>query len=160
MDPAEVVAAPIGTDQDMTTWSGKLKGKVVLVGGVTEVRPLFTPLGRRYNSLRGLNETVANIVGADLGALLAREYPLEQPPSYVTAAPLGAGNGAQPSTMQDGVDFNAEMHALRLQVDMLLAGGRVDEAEAAMDAKRRFFADHGICIREINQAEVHLLIYK
>jgi len=45
---AEVVAAPIRTDQDMTAWSGKLKGKVVLLGNITEVRALFTPLGRRF----------------------------------------------------------------------------------------------------------------
>ena len=32
----------------MTTWSGKLKGKVVLLGAMPEVRALFTPLGRRY----------------------------------------------------------------------------------------------------------------
>jgi hypothetical protein len=102
----------------------------------------FTPLGRRYNSLRALNETVANIVGDDLGALLAKEYPLEQPPAQVrNAAPPG-----------DNIDFNAEMHALRLQVDMLLAAGKVDEAEAAMDAKQQFFAENGICIRKINQA--------
>jgi hypothetical protein len=112
----------------------------------------FTPLGRHYNSLRGLNETVANIVGDDLGALLAQEYPLGKPPSYVTAAPLASAGAPRSASRQDDVDFNAEMHALRLQVDMLLAAGRVDDAEAAMDAKQQFFAAHGICIREINQA--------
>ena len=44
---AEVVDAPIRTEQDMTSWSGKLRGKVVMVGAMPEVRALFTPLGRR-----------------------------------------------------------------------------------------------------------------
>jgi hypothetical protein len=44
------------------------------------------------------------------------------------------------------------MRKLRLEVDDLLAKGKVDEAEALMDARRRFFNDHGIPIRRINQA--------
>ena len=45
---AEVVAAAIRTDEDMAAWSGKLAGKIVLLGGAGEVRALFTPLGRRF----------------------------------------------------------------------------------------------------------------
>jgi len=45
---ADVIDAPIRTEQDMTTWSGKLRGKVVMVGAMPEVRALFTPLGRRF----------------------------------------------------------------------------------------------------------------
>lgn len=53
----------------------------------------FAPLGRSYfqsAKLATLNETVANMVGRDLGDRLFAEYPLEQPPSYVTIAPLAA----------------------------------------------------------------------
>ena len=46
---AEVVAPNIRNDQDMTAWSGKLGGKIVLLGAPVEVRALFTPLGRRFN---------------------------------------------------------------------------------------------------------------
>ena len=44
------------------------------------------------------------------------------------------------------------MRALRLEVDDLLAAGRVDEAEALMEQKRLFFAENGVYIRKINQA--------
>jgi carboxypeptidase Q len=45
---AELVAPNIRSDQDMTAWSGKLSGKVVMLAAPAEVRALFTPLGRRY----------------------------------------------------------------------------------------------------------------
>ena len=63
---AEVIAAPIRNDQDMTTWTGKLKGKIVLVGGVTEVRALFTPLGRRFTA-QELTDLEAQPVNAGRG---------------------------------------------------------------------------------------------
>jgi hypothetical protein len=63
---AEVVAAPIRTDQDMTTWSGKLKGKVVLLGNITDVRALFTPLGRRFTA-QELTDLEAQPVNAGRG---------------------------------------------------------------------------------------------
>ena len=45
---ADIVAPNIRTDQDMAAWSGKLGGKIVLLGAPVDVRPLFTPLGRRF----------------------------------------------------------------------------------------------------------------
>ena len=50
------------------------------------------------------------------------------------------------------VDFFAEMRALRLQVDGLLAAGQVSEAEQAMEAKRVYLGEHCIYIRKLNQA--------
>jgi hypothetical protein len=44
------------------------------------------------------------------------------------------------------------MRELRLEVDRLLAEGKVAEAEALMEERRRFLADHGYFIRRINQA--------
>jgi hypothetical protein len=44
------------------------------------------------------------------------------------------------------------MRELRLQVDGLLAEGKVAEAEAAMEAKRAYLNENGITIRKINQA--------
>ena len=47
---AEVVAPNIRNDQDMTTWSGKLGGKIVMLSVPVEVPALFTPIGRRFSS--------------------------------------------------------------------------------------------------------------
>jgi hypothetical protein len=44
------------------------------------------------------------------------------------------------------------MHATRVQVDKLLAAGKITEAEAYMEAQRRVFWDHGYHIRKLNQA--------
>jgi len=49
-------------------------------------------------------------------------------------------------------DYRAEMRQTRLQVDELLAAGKVDEAERYMEMRRQFFWEHGYHIRKINQA--------
>lgn len=107
----------------------------------------FTPLGRRYFSsgqLTTLNETVADMVGQEMGARLVAEYPLG--PSYassggVLAAPAGAG-----------VDFTTVMRDLRRQVEALLKQGKITEAEKLMEQKRRYLAANGYYIRRLNQA--------
>lgn len=106
----------------------------------------FTPLGRRYfenGELTTLNETVANIVGQEMGARLAQEYPLPAPKS----APAPA-----PAPQQPALDFNSTMHNLRLRVDALLAQGKIDEAEGDMEQTREQLAAAGYYIRKINQA--------
>jgi len=107
----------------------------------------FTPLGRRYfenDELRTLNETVANIVGQELGARLAKEYPLPKRTEPMPSPP--------PASPTPQADFNKTMHGLRLRVDALLAQGKVDEAERDMEQTREFLADHGYYLRVINQA--------
>jgi hypothetical protein len=107
----------------------------------------FTPLGRRYFSsskLTTLNETVADLVGKELGARLVAEYPLA--PSYVSSG------GVMASPAGAGIDFTAVMRDLRRQVEALLAQGKVDEAEQLMDQRRRYLADNGYYIRKLNQA--------
>jgi hypothetical protein len=109
----------------------------------------FTPLGRRYfesGALRTLNETVANIVGRELGDRLAKEYPLPK-----QAAPSPAPSPA-PTPAAPKVDFNQTMHDLRLRVDALLAQGKIDAAERDMAQTRQFLADNGYYLRVINQA--------
>jgi hypothetical protein len=49
-------------------------------------------------------------------------------------------------------DFRAEMRALRLRVEELLAEGRTEEAERLMEEKRDEFEAQGVYIRRINQA--------
>jgi hypothetical protein len=109
----------------------------------------FRPLGSRYfrdPTLATINETVANIAGRELGALVVERYPLS------VGLPAGqTGAGATP-TPSPGIDFNQVMRELRLEVDRLLGEGKVAEAESLMEEKRQFLADHGYFIRRINQA--------
>ncbi len=44
------------------------------------------------------------------------------------------------------------MHETRVQVDELLAEGKIKEAEDYMEGRRRFFWEHGYQIRKLNQA--------
>ncbi|MBI5288702.1 MAG: hypothetical protein HY873_06985 [Chloroflexi bacterium] len=152
----------------------------------------FSPLGRNFydgDKLVTLNETVANIVGDEVGELMYARYPLERGPGFVTrgaddalvtAAPGTADVGAlrasgdittrflaalgmtgrdthgmegrRYETRQEAFDFVKEMHSLRLEVDALLAAGRVEEAERVMEERRQTFVANGYYIRRINQA--------
>jgi len=109
----------------------------------------FAPLGRRYfNSakLTTLNETVADIVGHELGDTLYAEYPLAKPDG-------GSGSrAAAPLPQSSGIDFTAEMRGLRQQVEALLKDGKIDDAERLMEQKREFLAANGYYIRRLNQA--------
>jgi hypothetical protein len=108
----------------------------------------FFPLGQQWGKggdAETLNETTANIAGREIANLIRKAHPLTLPAGADGNVPAGA---VQPVT----VDFNKEMHDLRLQVDALLKDGKVDEAEQAMADKRDYLAQHGINIREINQA--------
>ncbi len=98
----------------------------------------FSPLGRRYfasGELVTLNETVANIAGREIGSLVAARFPLHRD-----------GVAGQ------RVDFAATLRQLRLDVEALLAEGRIDDAERLMEERRQFLADHGYYVRKINQA--------
>ena len=106
----------------------------------------FYPLGETWGSggdSHALNETTASLAGREIANLVFAAHPIDLPEDADGRAPP-----AEPST----VDFNKEMRALRLEVDALLAEGKVVEAEQAMEAKRRWFAENGINIRKINQA--------
>ena len=100
----------------------------------------FTPLGRSFydsDRLVTLNETVANVAGDELGDIVWSRYPLERPPALVSAQPMPPL--AEIDT-QEAFDYREEMHELRLEVDALLAQGRIDEAEALMEDRRQEFA--------------------
>jgi len=102
----------------------------------------FYPLGRNYfrgGETRTLNETVANLAGGELAALFIERYgsPSRPPPPVETPSDF---------------DFRAEMRALRLRVEELLAQGHVQEAERLMEEKRDEFEANGVYIRRINQA--------
>ncbi|MDT8306254.1 MAG: hypothetical protein RRC07_09975 [Anaerolineae bacterium] len=108
------------------------------------------PVGMRYaasSEMRTINETVASIVGAEVGALVvARFYPhLAPPPAAESEAPEAP---PEPPTF----DFRAEMAETRRQVDALLAADEVEAAEAYMEERRTLFVEHGYQIRKLNQA--------
>jgi hypothetical protein len=114
----------------------------------------FQPLGARYyenDALRTINETVADIAGAELGDLVAEGYPLDG----VNGEEEGdeASETEEPSDQAPDPDFLfRELRALRLEVDRLLAQGEVEVAERLMEEKRQYLAEQGYFIRKINQA--------
>ncbi len=110
---------------------------------------VFFPLGWRYfagQELTTMNETVAEIVGNEIGSLtLARYYPDLAPPP-------ASAQGEAPPTDAPAFDFDTEMRATRLAVDRLLGEGRVTEAESYMEARRQLFVEQGYPLRVLNQA--------
>jgi hypothetical protein len=113
------------------------------------------PLGLNYNAspqLRTMNETTAEMIGIELGALLVqRYYPDLAPP------PSPFDNFLRRDTAPDGArapafDYRAEMHATRVTADRLLSEGRIEAAEAYMEARRVYMWEHGYQIRKLNQA--------
>lgn len=122
------------------------------------------PLGANYMTtpeLRTINETVANIAGKELGrAALDRYYPdiaatlppLEPPQPPAAEEPQPAAPTAPAQEDPNEFNFNREMRKTRVQVDELLAAGKIEEAEQYMEARRVFFWDHGYQIRRLNQA--------
>ncbi len=108
------------------------------------------PLGLNYDTtpeLRTMNETTASISGSEISVLVLKKYYPELAVEY------NIQNVSLPfSPPQATFDFNNEMHITRVQVDALLAQGKVTEAEAYMEQRRQFFWDNGYAIRKLNQA--------
>ena len=114
------------------------------------------PLGLNYDSspeARTMNETTADIVGGEISALLLKRYYPELAAKYLSVpaslpeGPLGPGGLVRPP-----FDFRAEMHTTRVEVDALLAAGKIDQAEAYMEQRRQVFWDNGYPLRKLNQA--------
>jgi hypothetical protein len=107
------------------------------------------PLGFRYAldllgihrdyEIATMNETLAGIVSAEIGALVCAKYY----PEYAEDPP--------PPT-NDGFDFNREMREIRLAVDEYLAQGEIEQAEAFMEERRQYLLSMGYYIRKLNQA--------
>lgn len=110
----------------------------------------FQPLGVRYlasPAMRTINETVASIVGYEIEPLVIERFYPELMPKETPVTPVPSEPPVAPV-----FDFNAEMAETRSEVDRLLAEGRVDDAEAYMEQRRRFFVENGYGIRKLNQA--------
>jgi hypothetical protein len=94
--------------------------------------------------MRTINETVASMVDQEIGpAVIGRFYPEYVPPETMQPPPA-VGDVT--------FDFRAEMAATRIEVDRLLAEGKIEEAERYMEARRQQFVAHGYPIRKLNQA--------
>jgi len=98
----------------------------------------LTGISRDYE-IATMNETLAGIVSAEIGALVRQKYY----PDY-------ADSPSPPS--DDGFDFNREMRELRIAVDAYLAQGEIEMAEEFMEEKRQYLASMGYYIRRLNQA--------
>jgi len=109
------------------------------------------PLGLRYNAssdLTIMNETVADIVGDELGMrVLEHFYPEEAALHAAQEAARGDPDAPPPA-----FDFRTEMRHTREIVDQFLALGRVEDAEQYMEIRRLLFVENGYDIRKLNQA--------
>jgi hypothetical protein len=137
------------------------------------------PLGLNYNTtpeLRTMNETVANIVGDEVGLWVLHTYYPEMLASspastaFLSSTPLtssrwffGSATSNLPSLdlnflPSNGLDdpppfdFRAEMRETRVRADELLAQGKVEEAETYMEQRRQIFWQNGYLLRKLNQA--------
>jgi len=112
------------------------------------------PLGASYTKnieMRIINETTANIAGKEIRAALIQRYY----PEFVPPPPQPVAESSEASIVESELpifDFRAEMHETRLHVDQLLTDGKIEEAEAYMEARRHIFVENGYPIRKLNQA--------
>ncbi len=112
----------------------------------------FHPLGwHMFDSpqMDTINETVATIVGEEVGSEVGwRYYGIPKP----KPRPLPEKPAELPPPDPDKFDFRLEMRRTRLNVDELLQEGKIEEAETYMEARRKMFVAHGYYIRKLNQA--------
>lgn len=109
------------------------------------------PLGMNYDrtpQLRTMNETAASIAGDEIGRIVMERYYPELAFRYRDTVQL-ASLDPRPSA---AFDFRAAMYETRVRADELLAEGKIEEAEAYMDARRQVFWENGYAIRKLNQA--------
>ena len=117
----------------------------------------YQPLGWNYTTtpeLRTMNETTASIAGNEIGRMVMERYYPELLHRYDSTRQLAAVESGLigPGTFPPPFDFRAEMHKTRVQADELLAAGKIEEAEAYLEARRQIFWERGYAIRKLNQA--------
>ena len=117
------------------------------------------PLGMLYGEspeLRTMNETTASIAGDEIGALVIETfYPELKPAASFPDLQLVSLSFDRPdpeTLVRPPFDFRAQMHETRINADALLAAGKIEEAEAYMEARRQVFLQNGYLLRKINQA--------
>jgi len=110
----------------------------------------FKPMGFRYAldvlglkrdyEIATLNETVASIIGKEIGDMVVESYYPD----------LKSTNSEQ--SEKSDFDFDREMREIRKTVDGYLTRGEIEQAEAFMEEKRQYLASKGYQIRKLNQA--------
>ena len=101
----------------------------------------FYPLGQAFfdsADTRTINETVADIAGDELRDVILERFGDPTLPPAARAPAAG--------------DRALVLRELRIEVDALLADGKIAEAERRMEEVRLFLEDNGVFIRRINQA--------
>ena len=112
----------------------------------------FKSLGQnmfKSDDMQVLNETAAGVIGREIGLRALAKLdgtPRDAPGDGERNPDEGAKD------RDDGFDFAEEMQQTRLRVDVLLAEGKIEEAEVYMEERRVMFEDHGFHIRKLNQA--------
>jgi hypothetical protein len=94
-----------------------------------------------------MNETVATIIGKEIGKMVLQRYYPEFAPYPAPEVPAEPEPEVPPA-----FDFRAEMRQTRVTVDALLAEGKIHQAEAYMEERRQLFWNNGYHIRRLNQA--------
>jgi hypothetical protein len=145
----------VGTYPTMVIESSSLSWIVDTIAHEWSHNYLFLrPLGWHYldsPQLTTINETVASIFGGEIvQRVLARYYPEMVPRRIKRRHNIGWESLPEDPA---AFDFGREMRKTRLRVDELLAEGKVEEAEAYMEARRHVFVDNGYRhLRKLNQA--------
>ncbi len=109
------------------------------------------PLGLYYNfssDLTIMNETVADIVGDELGLRALETYYPDEAAAFAAEEAASSDPDAPPPDF----DFRAEMRHTREITDQFLALGRIEDAEEYMEIRRLLFVENGYDIRKLNQA--------
>lgn len=115
---------------------------------------IASPLGFYYDrsgETRTINETTASLLGEWAGQEIVLRYYtafLDRPKRLPQSLTRAQEVAAEPPQF----DFNAEMHRTRINVDAMLAEGKIKEAEWYMEAQRRYFVAQGYRLRRLNQA--------
>ncbi len=115
------------------------------------------PLGINYMTSPDfitMNETVAEIVGNEVGAETLRTFYPELAPPPAASLPTPTEQSEHLPLIDEPAqfDFQTEMHETRLVVDQLLALGKVEDAEEYMEIRRLYFVENGYQLRLLNQA--------
>lgn len=117
------------------------------------------PLGLLYSEtpeLRTMNETTASIAGDEIGAIVIEKFYPELKPAAsfpnLSLVSLSLDRPDPETLVRPPFDFRAQMHETRINADALLAAGKIEEAEAYMEARRQIFLQNGYLLRKINQA--------
>lgn len=118
------------------------------------------PLGMFYGTspeLTTINEIIADLSADDIQRRAFELYYPEHLPSEPDS-PTGEDLPGQETQVETEpapgavFDFRAEMHITRLEVDRLIAEGKIAEAENYMELRRIIFWENGYQIRRLNQA--------